>query len=277
MSDVDIPGMGKVSRKQAYIFIGIAVAVAGFGYYRYTHSTSARVDTSTVDPSTIDPATGYAYGSAEDAQALADQQAYVTPVTAGSYGDGTTGSDSTGDTSTNAAVTTADANAQWVNTAVEYVASNTSYPVHTISSILSAYAAGRSVIGGGVEDGIIREALAGVGAPPTPGHDGYPPAIRLTSAPATGTNPPPKSTPTPAPTPAPRETNAQWASAAIAHLERTSSLPAHTISSIINAYANGGTIQGGGAESDLIHQAIAAEGLPPVSGANGYPPSIHTV
>jgi hypothetical protein len=78
-------------------------------------------------------------------------------------------------------------------------------------------------------------------------------------------------TPTGGGTPVPT-TNALWLADAEAALDPTHS-PA-TVSAALGKYLAGGTLTSD--QASIVSLAIAAVGDPPVPGANGYPPAVHT-
>lgn len=68
-------------------------------------------------------------------------------------------------------------------------------------------------------------------------------------------------------------TNAQWSQNAISYLAGNSSVDTGALAAALGAYLAGRAVTTD--QESLIDQAIAAEGYPPVSGANGYPPGIN--
>lgn len=68
--------------------------------------------------------------------------------------------------------------------------------------------------------------------------------------------------------------NAQWSQAAHDFLVNTAGLDAPTVSAALGKYLTGSPVTE--AQHSIAEQAIAAEGLPPVSGTDGFPPSIRT-
>jgi hypothetical protein len=69
-------------------------------------------------------------------------------------------------------------------------------------------------------------------------------------------------------------TNQQWAQNAISYLGQNGGVDTGALAQALGAYLNGQAVTS--AQESLIDQAIAVEGYPPVSGANGYPPGIRT-
>lgn len=68
-------------------------------------------------------------------------------------------------------------------------------------------------------------------------------------------------------------TNAAWAQNAIAYLAGNSSVDTGALAAALGAYLAGRAVTTD--QETLIDQAIAAEGYPPQSGPNGYPPGIN--
>lgn len=69
-------------------------------------------------------------------------------------------------------------------------------------------------------------------------------------------------------------TNAEWSQAVLAYMQSSGTVQdIGAVQIALGLYLNG---EPAGAYQSLIEQAIAVEGLPPVAGVNGYPPSINT-
>lgn len=69
--------------------------------------------------------------------------------------------------------------------------------------------------------------------------------------------------------------NAQWAQAALQYfIQNEPSADPTAISNALGLYVNGQPVTAD--QQQIIEQAIAFEGMPPVGGTNGYPPSIKT-
>lgn len=68
-------------------------------------------------------------------------------------------------------------------------------------------------------------------------------------------------------------TNAAWSQYAQSYLTGTVGLDAETVSAALGAYIEGQPVTT--AQQSIINQAIAYAGQPPVTGTNGYPPSIN--
>lgn len=71
----------------------------------------------------------------------------------------------------------------------------------------------------------------------------------------------------------PFSTNAAWAQYAQNYLTQTVGLDAGTVSGALGLYTEGQPVTA--AQEGVINQAIAFAGQPPVTGTNGYPPSIN--
>lgn len=68
--------------------------------------------------------------------------------------------------------------------------------------------------------------------------------------------------------------NAQWSDSVEDYLANTVGMDATTVQAALGKYITGG--QATAAQEAIIDQGIAHAGYPPVSGVNGYPPSIRT-
>lgn len=165
---VNIPGAGEMKKKTLLIVGGGAAVILAVYYVR--HKGASQSSQATTTPDQIDPATGYAYGSPEDAQALADQSAYQNPV---GYGGG--GGPSTSGTTVNPIAT----NAEWTQAAESYLTSN-GLSFSPVSSALGKYITGQPLTSS--EAGIVNQAIAAVGQPPVAGANGYPPSLKMTTA-----------------------------------------------------------------------------------------------
>ena len=76
MADFTVGGK-KIPKAAVYGGAGIAV-IGGALYLRHQQAQNAAATTADAGANTgIDPSTGYAYGSAEDAAALANQDSYI--------------------------------------------------------------------------------------------------------------------------------------------------------------------------------------------------------
>jgi hypothetical protein len=156
--------LGVVQKKTALILGGGAVVLGGIVWYRQKQLAATTV---TPTEGEINPATGYPYGSPEDAAALQAQTSYVSPPapTGGSTTYPTTGYTS---------------NSQWVQAVIEYMTGNNTV---TDATQLSA-ALGKFITGAYVTDAevsLIQQAIAVQDFPPISGPNGYPPSLNRTN------------------------------------------------------------------------------------------------
>lgn len=166
---------GAVSKKTALIVGGGAVLIIGVGYYRSKQAQKTAATASAGASVGTDPATGFLYGSPEDAAALANQATYVTPTGAGG-GNGGAATTTTGYVS----------NGQWAQAAVQYMtAQGLVTDPSQLSSALGKYITGSPV--NAAEQSLIQQAIAFQGLPPVAGPAGYPPSLNT----STTTTPPP--------------------------------------------------------------------------------------
>lgn len=163
--------LGEVKKSTA-LFAGSAVVILAVLYYRSQKQKSAA---SSAGSPEIDPATGYAFGSPEDAAALAAQANYTLPGGVGGGGGGG-GSVGTGNPLNNA---------EWTNSVIQYWKDNDLGDPTLMSAALGVYLAGGVPTTAQVD--LIHQAIAAKGLPPNAGSNGYPPAINTSS----GTTPPP--------------------------------------------------------------------------------------
>lgn len=184
---------GKVSRRTAVLAVAGGALVILVVWLRMRQQEPA----TTIPPSEVNPATGYPYGSAEDAMALAQQAAYISPPT-GPGGGASTPPAGSGFTT----------NAQWSQAVISYMTSaGVVADPAMLSGALGKYIAGQPV--SSVEQSLVHQAIAVQGYPPVAGATGYPPAVRV-QAPVT---PPPPAPGQTARLPAPanfRDTGPVW-------------------------------------------------------------------
>lgn len=134
----------------------------------------------------IDPATGYPYGSTEDAAALANQNNYIQPYsTAGIFGGGG---------GTNIPIpATADqpgsftSNAQWSQYVESYLESNEGADPTTVGNAIGKYITGQPLTPDMIQ--VVQNAIAIGGQPPVSGPNGNPPGF-ITSSSGGGTTVP---------------------------------------------------------------------------------------
>lgn len=179
VDNVKVPILGSQPKKHLYIIGGVAVAVVGVAYYR---SKKASTATAAAVPATqIDPSTGFAYGSAEDAAALAQQASYVSAGGAGATDDNAGGGGSISSTPN-----TITDNSSWSEAAQQYLVGVVGLDGPTVSAALGGYISAAALTDAQVS--IIQQAIAAVGYPPQSGTSGYPPAFKTTTTAPTGGN-----------------------------------------------------------------------------------------
>jgi hypothetical protein len=171
VSDVKLPLGGSHPKKQVYLYGGAIAIVVAYALYKKRQNAATAT---TADPTQTDPATGYAYGSAEDATALAGQSAYQNPVDYGGGGGPSSGTTSTG-LPTGGGFTD---NGQWKQAADAYLA-GIGLDAGAVSSALGKYLSGEFV--NATEKNYVEQAIGSEGRPPVAGANGYPPSIRVQS------------------------------------------------------------------------------------------------
>lgn len=141
--------------------------------------------------SEINPATGFPYGSPEDAAALTAQGNYQFP-TGGSVGGSGGGSGGIGSGFVN--------NAEWVQAVVTYMTDRDLVAEPSqLTTALGKYITGQPA-GDDATRTLIEQAIAVQGYPPVSGANGYPPSINTNHPPETPpTQPPSGSSPIPGP------------------------------------------------------------------------------
>lgn len=202
----------QVSKGTIWIGAG-AAGLLGIAVYRYRKQQAADAATAAANaaaqaPGTgagssdqIDPATGFPYGSAEDAAALTAQSGYNSPIGGtGYYGYGMPNVYP----STQPASFTS--NAQWSQAAEQYMV-NQGGDANAIGNALGKYITGQPLDESG--QSLVNQAIAFEGYPPVGGPNGFPPSMNTAnpgstgSTPGSGTEPAPNPSPTPSPTPKP--------------------------------------------------------------------------
>lgn len=178
---------GDVSKKTGLIIAGAAVLVFGYTYYRAKKAKDAAATAAAGANTEIDPATGYAYGSPEDAAALSAQAQYNTPTGGSGGGGSSTGAYPSGSFTTNAG---------WTQAVLSYFGAEGFADLSAMSSALGKYLAGQPV--SDTDKSLIEQAIAVQGYPPISGPNGYPPSVNTAPAPPSGsgsngggTTPPP--------------------------------------------------------------------------------------
>jgi len=179
---------GNVQKKTALIVGGGAAVILGIVWWRTNQMNAEETD---IYDAEINPATGYPYGSPEDAAALLAQSQYVSPPSGGTGGGGYPPG-STGFTN----------NAQWTQAVIEYMTTAGLIEDPTLlSAALGAYITGAPVTT--AQRSLIEQAIAAQGFPPLSGPNGYPPSINTAPVVPPTTTPPttPPVTPTKLPPP----------------------------------------------------------------------------
>lgn len=180
MAEGGIPGIGKVSKNEWYLFGGAAVVVVGIAWYRHSKNKAAataaasNATNASADPN-LDPATGYDYGTPQDTAALAGGYGYSGYGGGGGYYGSGVPANTTPQISTNA---------QWAQAYEEYAISNQLGDATTVAAALGKYLTGQQLTTDQVN--IVEQAIAFVGQPPQAGTNGFPPSFHTTSAPPGG-------------------------------------------------------------------------------------------
>lgn len=172
--DVTIPGFGHTKKTTLYA-VGVgAVLVIGVAYYRSKKSAAAAQAASVAQAGSnaTDPATGYPYGSPEDAAALATQTSYYQ-ATGGYGGDG----GYYGGSPSPAGNTGFVSNAAWAQAYEEYAVNNIQSDSTTVAAALGKYLTGQPLSQDQLN--IVEQAIAFEGYPPVAGSNGYPPSYHL--------------------------------------------------------------------------------------------------
>jgi len=194
---VKIPGLGPVKKPTAYALGGAAVLVAGIGWYRSRGAAAAGGAAPASGDAGIDPATGFPYGSDQDAAALGQMGAVGGGGPGYGYGGGDGSNTGGGGTGYPQGYTT---NSQWSQAAEDYLVNN----VHSgenadlIGNALGKYITGQPLSTDQVA--IVTQAIAFTGYPPVNGANGYPPSYKTAATPPPAPGPnykPGKSLPAP--------------------------------------------------------------------------------
>lgn len=166
--------IGPVQKKTALLLGGGVVVIGAIVWYRQRQMGSESTPTEQTE---INPATGYPYGSAEDAAALAAQAAYVSPPAS-------SGGGSSNVPPSNLSFSS---NGQWTQAVIEYMITNSLLEdTGAMSAALGKYLTGAYVTDAQVS--LIQQAIAVQGFPPIAGANGYPPSLNR-NAPASPANP----------------------------------------------------------------------------------------
>jgi hypothetical protein len=213
--------IGGLPKKQALM---VGAGVTGLGllvYWRYQQQkkqsqADAAAAAAAQAPGTgagssdqIDPATGFPYGSVEDAAALTTQAGYNSPIGGLGYSDTTYayggGSGFPGGVQPVGGFTS---NAQWSQAVEDYLVNVAGGNMNTVGNAIGKYITGQPV--DDTQEGVINQAIAFEGYPPVAGPDGYPPSIR--KSPSGPSGPP---SPAPQNVKVPNVTGKTWDEAAL--------------------------------------------------------------
>lgn len=198
MADTVKIGGQHYPKMAVYGGVGV-VLIAAVMYYRNKQSQAAtaaanQAAVTQAGSSEIDPATGYPYGSAEDAAALSSQSSYQYADTSsqyGYYGDGVSGTGLTDYPYTTNEPGAFTSNAQWAQYVEQYLENNMGADPTTVGNAVGKYITGQPLTTDTMIS-IIQSAIAIGGYPPVAGTNGNPPGY--------ATSPTTPATPTPTPT-----------------------------------------------------------------------------
>ncbi len=182
---------------------GIIVLAGGVYFYRTKKQKSdAAASVAAAGSSEIDPATGYPFGSPEDAAAMSTQDNYQLPTAGGGYGfqGYAGGSGGVFGTGTPGSFTS---NAEWAQYVEAYEENNLGADAPTVGNAIGKYLTGQALTTDQV--GLVQSAIAIAGYPPVSGPNGNPP--NYVTANTGNTNPPPPGNGggNPPPTPTPKD------------------------------------------------------------------------
>lgn len=190
--------IGGKSVDKTYVYVGVGIVlVAGVYYYRKNKASAAsQASVNAAGSTSIDPATGYPYGSAEDAAALQSQGNYQSPVAQGGYGytgyAGGSGSGNFGQGAPGSFVS----NADWAQYVESYEINTMGADAPTVGNVIGKYLTGQPLTSDAMIS-VVQSAIAIGGYPPVSGPGGYPPSYKTSNSTAPippGTTPPPKGT-----------------------------------------------------------------------------------
>jgi hypothetical protein len=162
---------------------GAAIVIGGIFFYRQNQQKAAsQASVDAAGASAIDPATGYPYGSPEDAAALTAQGNYQSP-NIGGYGftgyAGSSGASAFG----SGAPGTFTNNAEWAQFVEAYEINNMGADAATVGNAIGKYITGQPLINDNMIS-IVQSAIAIGGYPPVSGPNGHPPAYITAPAPS---------------------------------------------------------------------------------------------
>lgn len=183
-------------------------AVAGIAalYYARTKkqaSDAAAQSVADAGSSEIDPATGYPYGSAEDAAAMDAQGNYQMPANSG-YGYGGYAGGSGGGVFGTGTPGSFTSNAEWAQYVEAYEENNLGADAPTVGNAIGKYLTGQALTSDQI--GLVQSAIAIAGYPPVSGPNGNPPNYVTGTTGTTTPPPPPDGTGTTTPPPPPGNT-----------------------------------------------------------------------
>lgn len=156
---------------------GAAILIGGVFYYRKNQQKAASdASITTAGTNEIDPATGYPYGSPEDAAALNAQNQYVNP--SGGYAGGTQTAQPYGSSPsfTN--------NADWSQFVERYMVDNMGADAVAVGNAIGKYITGQALTTDAMIS-IVQSAIAIGGYPPVAGPNGHPPGYVTVPLPPT--------------------------------------------------------------------------------------------
>lgn len=157
---------------------GAAILIGGVFYYRKNQqSAAAKASVDAASSSEIDPATGYPYGSPEDAAALTAQGNYQNP--SGGYSGGYQTAQPYG---TGAGPFTN--NADWAQFVEQYEVNNMGADAPTVGNAIGKYITGQALTTDAMIS-IVQSAIAIGGYPPVAGPNGHPPGYVTVPIPPT--------------------------------------------------------------------------------------------
>lgn len=170
--------------KQYALIGGGILLVGGIYYYRQNKTKAAsQASVDAAGQNAIDPATGFPYGSPEDAAALATQDGYQSP-NIGGYGfsgySGGSGSAAFG----SGAPGTFNNNAEWAQFVETYEINNMGADAPTVGNAIGKYITGQPLTTDNMIS-IVQSAIAIGGYPPVSGPNGHPPAYVTAPVPVT--------------------------------------------------------------------------------------------
>lgn len=175
------------------VAIGGVIAAGTVGIYFYRNKKQQQDAQASVDAAgstEIDPATGYPYGSPEDAASLDNQNNYSLP---GGYGfTGYSGGSGSGPFGSGAPGNF-NSNAEWAQYVENYEVTNLGADAPTVGNAIGKYLTGQPLTTD--QQGLVQSAIAIAGYPPVSGPNGNPPGFATTGTttppPPPGDNPPP--------------------------------------------------------------------------------------